>query len=214
MTIYGVAKVNNLTQIQRIFLTFTQVEGLFVVWEEMEILNIIIAAITAATFNSVAHSAPVYNTPSTLELLVTAVIPSRVTNASLEAWNDKLPIAYKQLTVFRSPLYLAFSYEENQRPLHSILADALWDTSVFVNATTAMLIREMRERAISVPPVTSEISESNLNRYVRDFLQGLVDDSIVNLSINDDLVKIYRNYVILYSLSSVIEEASICVSGI
>ena len=38
---------------------------------------------------------------------------------------------------------------------------------------------QMRERAISVPPVTSEISESNLNRYVRDFLQGLVDDSIV-----------------------------------
>ena len=35
-----------------------------------------------------------------------------------------------------------------------------------------------------------------------------------NLSINDDVVKIYRNYVILYSLSSVIKEASICVSGI
>ena len=35
-----------------------------------------------------------------------------------------------------------------------------------------------------------------------------------NLSINDDVVKTYRNYVILYSLSSVIEEASICVSGI
>ena len=52
----------------------------------MEILNIIIAAITAATFNSVAHSAPVHNTPSTLELLVTAVIPSRVTNATLEVF--------------------------------------------------------------------------------------------------------------------------------
>ena len=38
---------------------------------------------------------------------------------------------------------------------------------------------QMRERAISVSPVTSEISESNLNRYVRDFLQGLVDNSIV-----------------------------------
>ena len=38
---------------------------------------------------------------------------------------------------------------------------------------------QMRERAISVPPVTSEISESNLNGYVRDFLQGLVDNSIV-----------------------------------
>ena len=30
-----------------------------------------------------------------------------------------------------------------------------------------------------MPPVTSEISESNLNGYVRDFLQGLVDNSIV-----------------------------------
>ena len=62
--------------------------------EEMEILNIIIAAITAATFNSVAHSAPVHNTPSTLELLVTAVIPSRVTNATLEVFcvKDFFPI--------------------------------------------------------------------------------------------------------------------------
>ena len=61
----------------------------------MEILNIIIAAITAATFNSVAHSAPVHNTPSTLELLVTAVIPSRVTNATLEVFcvNDFFSIA-------------------------------------------------------------------------------------------------------------------------
>ena len=52
----------------------------------MEILNIIIAAITAATFNSAVHSSPVYNTPSTLELLVTAVIPSRVTKATLEVF--------------------------------------------------------------------------------------------------------------------------------
>lgn len=52
----------------------------------MEILNIIIAAITAATFNSAVHSAPVHNTPSTLELLVTAVIPSRVTKATLEVF--------------------------------------------------------------------------------------------------------------------------------
>ena len=52
----------------------------------MGILKIIIAVITAAMFNSVAHSAPVHNTPSTLELLVTAVIPSRVTKATLEVF--------------------------------------------------------------------------------------------------------------------------------
>ena len=38
---------------------------------------------------------------------------------------------------------------------------------------------QMRKRAISVLPVTSEVAESNLNRYVRDFLQVLVDNSQV-----------------------------------
>ena len=53
-------------------------------------------------------------------------------------------MAYKKLTVFKSPLYMAFSYEEKQRPLHSILADVLRDTSVFVNATINMLSSEVR----------------------------------------------------------------------
>lgn len=48
------------------------------------------------------------------------------------------------MTVFRSPLYMAFSYEENQGPPHSILADVLRDISVFVNATTDMLSSEVR----------------------------------------------------------------------
>ena len=49
------------------------------------------------------------------------------------------------MTVFRSPLYMAFSYEENQGPTHSILADVLRDISVVVNATTTkMLSSEVR----------------------------------------------------------------------
>ncbi|CAH3178184.1 unnamed protein product [Porites lobata] len=213
----------------------------------MEFCKIIISAIIAAVLNSLAHSAPVHNTPSTVELFLISVLPSRVTNATQEMknvhqfitsssyledmglllpninrqgctssqqWKDKLPIAYKKMTVFRSPLYMAFSYEENQGPTHSILADVLRDISVFVNATTKMLRSEMGKRSIPVPLVEPVITEADLNNYVRGFLQACVDKSIVTLSITDDVVKAYRNYVILHSLNSEIKEASICVRGI
>lgn len=62
------------------------VKSVFPSRKEMGILKIIIAVITAAMFNSGAHSTPVHNTPSTLELLVTAVIPSRFTKATLEVF--------------------------------------------------------------------------------------------------------------------------------
>ena len=48
------------------------------------------------------------------------------------------------MTVFRSPLYMAFSYEENQGPTHSILAGVLRHISVFVNTTTEILSSEVR----------------------------------------------------------------------
>ena len=35
-----------------------------------------------------------------------------------------------------------------------------------------------------------------------------------NFAITDDVVKVYRNYVILYSLHDVIKEAAICITGV
>ena len=47
------------------------------------------------------------------------------------------------MDIFRSPLYMALSYEENQGPLHKLLAQMLWDISTGINATSVMLSREV-----------------------------------------------------------------------
>ena len=47
------------------------------------------------------------------------------------------------MDVFRSPLYMALSYEENQGPLHNSVAQMLWDISTDINATSVMLMREV-----------------------------------------------------------------------
>ena len=59
---------------------------------------------------------------------------------------DKLAIAYKKLFVFKSPLYMAFSYEENQGPQHSLLAQVLRDTSYDVNGSSVVLHRMVRNQ--------------------------------------------------------------------
>ena len=46
------------------------------------------------------------------------------------------------------------------------------------------------------------------------FIFIFISFSQQTLSIRDDVVKAYRNYVILHSLNSEIKEASICVRGI
>ena len=47
------------------------------------------------------------------------------------------------MDIYRSPLYMALSYEENQGTLHSLLAQVLWDISTYVNASSVMLSREV-----------------------------------------------------------------------
>ena len=47
------------------------------------------------------------------------------------------------MDIFRSPLYMALSYEENQGPLHNSLAQVLWDISNDINGTSVMLNREV-----------------------------------------------------------------------
>ena len=59
---------------------------------------------------------------------------------------DKLAIAYKKLFVLRSPLYMAFSYEESQGTQHRILAQVLRSTSSYVNGSTVVLYRMVRNQ--------------------------------------------------------------------
>ena len=43
------------------------------------------------------------------------------------------------MDIFRSPLYMALSYGEDQGPLHNLLAEVLWDISNDINGTSVML---------------------------------------------------------------------------
>ena len=45
------------------------------------------------------------------------------------------------MDIFRSPLYMALSYEENQGLLYNSLAQVLWDISTDINGTSEMLNR-------------------------------------------------------------------------
>ena len=65
---------------------------------------------------------------------------------SYQQLKDKLTIAYKKLFTFRSPLYMAFSYEENQGPQHRPLAQGIKDTSYYLNGTTVLLSRMVRNQ--------------------------------------------------------------------
>ena len=51
------------------------------------------------------------------------------------------------MDAFKSPLYMALSYEENQGLLHNSLAQVLWDISTYVNASIMMLSREVLIRS-------------------------------------------------------------------
>ena len=58
---------------------------------------------------------------------------------------DNLAIAYKKLLDFRSPLYMAFSYEERQGPQHAHLAAIIKDTSYYLNGSIAVMQRLVRD---------------------------------------------------------------------
>ena len=63
---------------------------------------------------------------------------------------QKLTIAYKKLFTFRGPLYMAFSYEENQGPQHRPLAQKIMDISYYLNGTTVTLSRMVRNKTVVV----------------------------------------------------------------
>ena len=61
----------------------------------MEISKVLIATIVVATLSSQTLSVPLHSTPSTLQILVTYVIPQKTTNATQEVGVSKLFIVLR-----------------------------------------------------------------------------------------------------------------------
>lgn len=62
-----------------------------------------------------------------------------------QSLKDNLAIAYMKLSDFKSPLYLAFSYEKKQKPKHVQLAAIIKGTSYYVNGSISILRSLVRE---------------------------------------------------------------------
>ncbi|CAH3163179.1 unnamed protein product [Porites evermanni] len=180
----------------------------------MELFKGIIAAIITVTLSSQTLCAPPQSKPTTIQILVTYVIPSKIANATYEMRNmyhfinstsylfeppfsrfppqintqsctlnqqlkDNLTIAYEKMDIFRSPLYMALSYEENQGPLHNLLAQMLWDISTGINATSVMLSRKMHKNTFPVPTTTTGNFMAQMNHIIRVYLQTLVQGNLL-----------------------------------
>ncbi|PFX11257.1 hypothetical protein AWC38_SpisGene25130 [Stylophora pistillata] len=141
--------------------------------------------------------------------LALGVADTPVCSPSLEK-NDNLSIAFIQLYNFIHPLYLAYSYEEAKGSQHKVLASALRDTSFHLNTTVWGVRREIKKTGSSIPTV-QHISEASLDHHTKTYLQAMVNNKRVSLTITDDVVKTYRNYVILYTLKDVLTDVLPCI---
>lgn len=123
---------------------------------------------------------------------------------------DNLSIAFIQLYNFIRPLYLAYSCEEAKGSQHKVLARVLKDTSFHLNNTVWRLRREIKKTGSSIPTV-QHISEASFDHYTTTYLQAMVNMKRVSLTLTDNVVKIYRNYVILYTLKDVLIDVLTCI---
>lgn len=208
----------------------------------MEGLKVLIAVVFITTSSSLTASAPIARAVSSSQLLFNHVIAEKVKSAieemkklhqlinssvsiqnsphmipnfnnqsctSTKPLKDNLEIAYMTLYDFKSPLYLAFSYEKKQGPRHVKLERLIWRTSYDVNTSIGVLEGLMKRRDLPVPSAQSSMSEAELDQYCRSHL---VNHNLMSHVITDDVVKIYRNYVVLWKLKYVLPELSHCVS--
>jgi len=113
------------------------------------------------------------------------------------------------MAVFIRPLNFAFMYEHDQGPSHNRLASVLEMTSYFLNDTVSYIRRKIRYRGWSLPGYPT-VSEAKLDELTLVYLNALVRRNLVTLAITNDVVKRYRNYVIIYMLHDVIKELYAC----
>lgn len=119
--------------------------------------------------------------------------------------------AYEKLSGFVLPLTMAYTYEETKGNQHYRLAKVLKDTSWWLNNTYMAIYHNVS--GLPLLPHDQK-TEAELDEYTRVFLQALVNDKRVSLTITDDVVKTYRNYTILYTLKDVIREVLSCLQFI
>ncbi|KAJ7392534.1 hypothetical protein OS493_012205 [Desmophyllum pertusum] len=123
---------------------------------------------------------------------------------------DKLGTLLSQMAVFMAPLNFAFLYEHAQGAAsHNRLASVLELTSFFLNDTVSYIRRQLRDKGFSVPDYPI-IPEAKLNELTRVYLNTLVQKNLVTLTITNDVMKRYRNYVIIYMLRDVVKEIDPC----
>nr|XP_058973481.1 uncharacterized protein LOC131799798 [Pocillopora verrucosa] len=146
-------------------------------------------------------------------MLMLGVIVTKKCSLNLQL-KDKLTNSYLKLSNYITPLYMAYSYEEAHGPQYTVLASVLKETSFFLNSTVSTLRHELLIRGHSVPAGQVVLTEKQLNRYTRGYLQELVNQNWLNLTITDDVVRIYRNYVIYSTFHDVITEVYTCVFGV
>ncbi|PFX32620.1 hypothetical protein AWC38_SpisGene2556 [Stylophora pistillata] len=70
--------------------------------------------------------------------------------------------------------------------------------------------RVIKKTGSSIPTV-QHISEASLDHHTKTYLQAMVNNKRVSLTITDDVVKTYRNYVILYTLKDVLTDVLPCI---
>ena len=70
------------------------------------------------------------------------------------------------MNIFSSPLYMALSYEENQGPLHSLVAQVLRDISTYVNASSVKLSRKViKTTRIIFSNLTTTMQKKVMNSF-------------------------------------------------
>ncbi|PFX32614.1 hypothetical protein AWC38_SpisGene2558 [Stylophora pistillata] len=114
---------------------------------------------------------------------------------------DNLTIAYAKMKSFMNPVFMAYSYEVAQTPQNKMLKDLLLNVSQHLNNTVMRLRHVLRKNSYPVPSTPTSVPEANLDQKSRNYLTNFVTGTIT-----DDMVKRYRNYVILYTLKDVIQE--------
>ncbi|XP_027039112.1 uncharacterized protein LOC113667491 [Pocillopora damicornis] len=121
--------------------------------------------------------------------------------ASDKQRKDNLTIAYAKMRDFINPVYMAYSYEAAQTPQNKILKGVLMKVGQHLNNTAMRLRHKLTKNSYPVPSTPTSVPEANLDQLSREYLTKFVTGTIT-----DDMVKRYRNYVILYTLKDVIQE--------
>lgn len=116
---------------------------------------------------------------------------------------DNLTIAYAKMKDFINPVNMVYSYEVAQTPQNKRLKGLLMDVRMHLRATVNALRRMLRRNSYPVPSTPTSDPESYLDKISRKYMTKFVTGTIT-----DDMVKRFRNYVILYTFKDIIRQVA------